>query len=154
MGKLVIQHQLINEENAKALVEICPFGAISYEGGKLDISSGCKMCKMCIRKGGGLVTYEEEVKSIDKSLWRGITVYADCTGGSIHRVTFELIGKAKELAVVTGHPVYVLAIGCDLQQCAKKLQHYGVDKVFRYDHPAFADFRIEPYTEAFFAARV
>ena len=150
MGKLVIQHQLINEENAKALVEICPFGAISYEGGKLDISSGCKMCKMCIRKGGGLVTYEEEVKSIDKSLWRGITVYADCTGGSIHRVTFELIGKAKELAVVTGHPVYVLAIGCDLQQCAKKLQHYGVDKVFLYDHPAFADFRIEPYTEAFF----
>lgn len=150
MGKLVIQHQLINEENAKTLVEICPFGAISYENGKLDISSGCKMCKMCVRKGGGLVTYEEEVKSIDKSLWRGIAVYVDCTGGSIHRVTFELIGKAKELAAVTGHPVYVLAIGCDLQQCAQKLQHYGVDKVFLYDHEAFKDFRIEPYTEAFF----
>ena len=150
MGKLVIQHQLINEENAKTLVDICPFGAISYENGKLDISSGCKMCKMCVRKGGGLVTYEEEVKSIDKSLWRGITVYADCTGGSIHRVTFELIGKAKELAAVTGHPVYVLAIGCDLQQCARRLQHYGVDKVFLYDHEAFKDFRIEPYTEAFF----
>ena len=40
MGKLVIQHNLINEENAKTLMELCPFGAISYENGKLDISSG------------------------------------------------------------------------------------------------------------------
>jgi len=149
MGKLVIQHQLINKENAKTLVDICPFGAISYDNGKLDISSGCKMCKMCVRKGGGLVEYEEEVKSIDKSLWRGVTVYADCTGGRIHRVTFELIGKAKELASVTGHPVYVLAVGHNLKDCAAKLQHYGVDKIFLYDHEAFADFRIEPYTEAF-----
>ena len=115
----------------------------------MDISSGCKMCKMCVRKGGGLVTFEEAVKAIDKSLWRGICVYADCTGGAIHRVTFELIGKAKELAAVTGHPVFVLAIGHKLESCAETLQHYGVDQIFLYDDPAFADFRIEPYTEAF-----
>jgi electron transfer flavoprotein alpha subunit len=43
----------------------------------------------------------------------------------------------------------VLAIGHELDACAEKLRYYGVDKVFLYDHPAFADFRIEPYTEAF-----
>ena len=149
MGKLVIQHNLVTPEKAEALVNLCPFNAISYENGKLDISSGCKMCKMCIRKGGGMVSFEEEVKAIDKSLWRGICVYADCTGGTIHRVTFELIGKARELAAVTGHPVFVLAIGHGLESCAKTLRHYGVDKIFLYDHPAFTDFRIEPYTEAF-----
>ena len=149
MGKLVIQHHLITPEKAETLINLCPFNAISYENGKLDISSGCKMCKMCVRKGGGLVTFEEEVKAIDKSLWRGICVYADCTGGTIHRVTFELIGKARELAAVTGHPVFVLAIGHNLAACAEKLRHYGVDKIFLYDDPAFADFRIEPYTAAF-----
>ena len=149
MGKLVIQHHLVTPEKAELLVSLCPFNAISYENGKLDISSGCKMCKMCVRKGGGLVTFEEDVKVIDKSLWRGICVYADCTGGTIHRVTFELIGKAKELAAVTGHPVFVLAIGHGLAGCAEKLRHYGVDKIFLYDDPAFADFRIEPYTAAF-----
>ena len=149
MGKLIVQHHLINDENAKMLTELCPFGAISYDNGRLDISSGCKMCKMCVRKGGGLVTFEEEVKAIDKSLWRGITVYADCSGGQIHRVTFELIGKAKELAQVTGHPVYVLAIGCSLHGCAETLQRYGVDRIYLYDDAAFRDFRIEPYTEAF-----
>ena len=149
MGKLVIQHNLINEENAKTLMELCPFGAISYENGKLDISSGCKMCKMCVRKGGGLVTFEEEVKSIDKSLWKGVCIYADCAEGQLHRVTLELCGKAKELAAVTGHPVYALLIGHNVADAAKKLLHYGVDKVFTYDHAEFADFRIEPYTAAF-----
>ena len=107
------------------------------------------MCKMCVRKGEGLVSFEEDVKEVDKAAWKGICVYADCTGGQIHRVTFELCGKAKELAAVTGHPVYALVIGHKVDGCARQLRHYGVDKVFVYDHPEFADFRIEPYTAAF-----
>ena len=149
MGKLVINHNLVTPEKAEALVSLCPFGAITYTDGKLDISSNCKMCKMCVRKGQGLVDFVEETKEIDKSAWKGICVYADCTGGNIHRVTFELCGKAKELAKVTSHPVYALVIGHNTGECARKLLHYGVDKVFVYDHPEFADFRIEPYTAAF-----
>ena len=149
MGKLVINHKLVTPEKAQALMEVCPFGAISYENGKLDISSGCKMCKMCVRKGQGLVDFVEDAKTVDKDLWKGICIYADCTGGTLHRVTFELCGKAKELAQVTGHPVYALLIGHNTADCAAKLRHYGVDKVFVYDHPDFADFRIEPYTAAF-----
>jgi electron transfer flavoprotein alpha subunit len=150
MGKLVINHNLVTPEKAQALVEICPFNAISFSDGKLDISSGCKMCKMCVRKGQGLVDFVEEAKEIDKSLWKGICVYADCSAGTIHRVTFELIGKAKELAAVTGHPVYALIIGNNTADCARQLLHYGLDKVFVYDHPEFKDFRIEPYTAAFY----
>ena len=149
MGKLVINHNLVTPEKAEALVSVCPFGAISYENGKLDISSACKVCKMCVRKGQGLVDFVEEKKEIDKSAWKGICVYADCSGGKIHRVTFELIGKAKELAAVTGHSVYALVIGHDTAACAEELRHYGVDKIFVYDHPEFSDFRIEPYTAAF-----
>ena len=149
MGKLMINHNLVTPEKAEALVSVCPFGAISYENGKLDISSACKVCKMCVRKGQGLVDFVEEKKEIDKSAWKGICVYADCSGGKIHRVTFELIGKAKELAAVTGHSVYALVIGHDTAACAEELRHNGVDKIFVYDHPEFSDFRIEPYTAAF-----
>jgi len=150
MGKLVINHHLVTPENAASLTDICPFGAISYTDGVLDISSGCKMCKMCVRKGNGLVDFVEETKEIDKSLWNGICVYADCSGGKIHRVTFELCGKAKALSTVTGHPVLALVIGYQVASCAETLLHYGVDRVFVYDHPELADFRIEPYTAAFY----
>ena len=149
MGKLKINQSLVTPEKAEALKAVCPFGAISYEDGTLNISSGCKLCKLCVKNGGGVVEFEEEKKEIDKSLWRGICVYADCADGNLHRVTLELCGKAKELAAVTGHPVYALLIGYQTESCAKQLLHYGVDKVFVYDHQAFKDFRIEPYTAAF-----
>jgi len=150
MGNLVIHPELITPARGAALVKLCPFNAISYGGGKLEISSACKMCKMCVRKGEGAVTFEEEtVAAVDKSLWRGVCVYADCAKGKLHRVTLELCGKAKELAAVTGHPVYAIIIGNGVRNAAKELLRYGVDKVFLYDDPAFADFRIEPYTAAF-----
>ena len=150
MGNLVINQNMVTVENAEKLIKICPFGAISYTDGKLDISSACKMCKMCVKKGEGVIEFKEEVKeTIDKSLWKGILVYVDHFGDKIHRVTYELIGKAKELAKVTGHPVYALVIGNNLGEGINKLLHYGVDKVFVYDNPEFEDFRIEPYTSAF-----
>jgi len=149
MGKLVVKEALVTPEKAAKLIELCPFGAISYEGEKLDISSACKMCKMCVRKGDGLVEFIEDIKEIDKSEWKGICVYADFSGGKLHPVTFELIGKAKELAEVTAHPVYALLIGEATDSAAEELLKYGVDKVFTYDHPELRDFRIEPYTAAF-----
>ena len=150
MGNLVINHNMVTAEKAENLVKICPFGAISYNDGKLDISSACKMCKMCVKKGEGVIEFKEEVKeTVDKSLWKGILVYVDHFGDKIHRVTYELIGKAKELAKVTGHPVYALVIGNNLGEGINKLLHYGVDKVFVYDNPEFEDFRVEPYTAAF-----
>ncbi|MBR7116796.1 MAG: electron transfer flavoprotein subunit alpha/FixB family protein [Clostridia bacterium] len=151
MGKLVINQSLVNASNAESITKLCPFGAISYENGALSISAACKMCKLCAKKSGGVVTYEEEaVAEIDKSLWRGILVYADCQGGTIHKVTLELCGKARELAKVTGHPVYALLIGENAAEQAKELLYYGVDKVFVYDDEAFRDFRIEPYAAAFY----
>lgn len=46
MGNLVINQNMITSDIAQELVQVCPFGAIGYDGEKLDISSACKMCKM------------------------------------------------------------------------------------------------------------
>ncbi|MBR6546092.1 MAG: electron transfer flavoprotein subunit alpha/FixB family protein, partial [Clostridia bacterium] len=150
MGKLQVNRSRLTPERAEAVVRICPFGAISYENESLEISSACKMCKLCVKKGDGIIDLvEDEVKSVDKSLWRGVAVYADCTDRKLHRVTLELCGKARELAAVTGHPVYAVLIGHGVAESAERLLHYGVDRVFVYDDPALADFRVEPYTAAF-----
>ena len=150
MGSLIVNQNMVTSDVAENLKKLCPFGAISYSGEKIEISSACKMCKLCVKKGGGVIEFrEDETPEIDKNLWRGICVYADISGGNIHRVTYELCGKAKELARVTGHPVYTLAIGYQIEKKAQKLLYYGVDKVFVYDNPELENFRIEPYTAAF-----
>ena len=40
MGKLSIRHDLVTPEKAQELLELCPFGAISYEDGKLTLTAG------------------------------------------------------------------------------------------------------------------
>ncbi len=148
---LIIHHEKIDREAAEKIISVCPFGAISYNG-RLSISSACKMCKLCVKKGpAGAVTFEEDAPGslCDKSLWRGIAVFAEQRNGKVHPVSLELVGKARELSTVTGHPVYALLIGSGMDEAAKELLHYGVDKVFTYDDSRFENFVISPYAAAF-----
>ena len=147
---LKINQSLVNEEVAKKLIETCPFKAISYVDGKLDINAGCKLCKMCVRTSNGVITFEEDVvNSVNKDEYKGVCVYVDSDHGNIHPVSFELIGKALQLAKVINHPVYALLIGNNTDDNAKELLEYGVDKVFVYEHEKLKDFDMERYTNCF-----
>lgn len=149
---LVINHEKVNEQNAKELVKICPFSAISYNDGKLDINAACKLCKICVKKGpAGVIEFKEEEKKaeINKDEWCGITVFADHDDEKIHNVTLELIGKAKELAKVINHPVQAVLMGYNTEKFAETLISYGVDKVYVYDHENLKNFDLEIYANLF-----
>lgn len=151
MAKLVLHPEKIDDP--QVLVNICPFGAMELQDdGTLTINAACKMCRLCVRKGPkGAVTYEEDEPKpqIDKSKWKGIAVYVDHVDGNIHPVTYELIGKAREMAQISGEPVYALFLGENITDKAREILHYGVDEVHVYDMPQLARFNIEPYTAAF-----
>ena len=141
----------INQEKAadkEALAKLCPFGAIEVKGGKLEINAGCRMCRMCIKKGGGVFELvEDEAKpAVDKSAWRGVAVVAEIDAdGALHPVALELLGKARELAAKIDHPVTALVIGSGTEAAVEKLLAYGADEVHVYDDPELKHFRIEPY---------
>ncbi|NKF05776.1 electron transfer flavoprotein subunit alpha [Clostridium gasigenes] len=151
MGKLIVNKEKINSENINELIKICPFGAIEKINDTVQVSAACKMCKICVKKGpsGVMEFIEEEKPKINKDLWTGVAVYVDHVNGEIHPVTYELIGKAIELAKVIDHKVYAVFIGYDIKEKAEELLHYGVDEVIVYDEYELRDFRIEPYTAAF-----
>lgn len=110
--KLVINQEKVNHQTAEAVMKVCPFGGLEYIDGKLNFTAGCKNCGLCVKKGpNGLVTESIEKDStpkIDKNLWRGISVFIETDLDGVHPVSFELIGKAKELAEVIKHPVYAI----------------------------------------------
>lgn len=150
MAKLVIHQDKIPD--IREMLKICPFGAMEEQDGKLVINAGCKMCRLCVKKGPkGAVEYVEDVKQpqINKDEWKGIAVYVDHVDGVIHPVTYELLGKAKEMAQVTGQEVYALFMGYNIREKSQELLHYGTDKVFVYDYKELARFEIEPYTAVF-----
>jgi electron transfer flavoprotein alpha subunit len=149
MVKLIVHQDKI--ENVQELLKICPFGALEEKEGKVEISSDCKMCKICVKKGPkGAVEFVEVAESkIDKSEWKGIAVYVDHTEGDIHPVTYELIGKARELAQKIHQPVYALFMGRNITGKSHELLHYNVDEVYVYDDPALGRFKIEAYASVF-----
>ncbi len=150
MARLIIHQERISDQ--QELIKICPFGALEEQEGKVIVNAACKMCRLCVKKGPeGAVEYVEDVKKteINKDEWKGIAVYADHVDGAVHPVTYELIGKAKEMAAVTGQEVYVLFMGKDIRKKSEEILHYGADKVFLYDKEELARFKIEPYTAVF-----
>lgn len=148
MAKIVVNIEKI--EDIKSVLEICPFGAIEEVNGKVEIGAGCKMCKLCVKNGpkGAFEFIEEKKVSINKDEWKGITVYVDHHEGEIHPVTYELIGKAREMTAKINHPVYCVFVGHNIKDKCDTLLSYGVDEVFVYDDEEFKEFRIEPYTAA------
>lgn len=153
MKRLVVHQDKVDKAKAEALIELCPFGAFEYLNGVLSINAACKMCKLCVKKGPNgcveFVTEDENVPAIDKSAWKGVAVYVDHIDGEILPVTYELIGKARELAVTIDEPVYALMMGHNIKEKSKEIMHYGVDEICVYDEPELEHFKIEPYTAVF-----
>ncbi len=150
MAKLIINQSLVG--SIQDMINICPFGAMEEKDGRLTINSACKMCKICVKKGPkGAVEYVEDMgkETVDKSLWKGVAVYVDHIDGEVHPVTYELIGKARELADKINHPVYAIMMGSHIMEQCHELLHYNVDKVYVYDNEKLDRFKMEPYTAVF-----
>ena len=77
--------------------------------------------------------------------YKGLMVFAEQRGGRIHPVSYELLGKGKEIADRLGVELSSVLLGHQMEEEAKELIYYGADKVFLYDHPAFKDFDLLNY---------
>ncbi|MDB5098405.1 MAG: Electron transfer flavoprotein alpha/beta-subunit [Cyanobacteria bacterium RYN_339] len=71
----------------------------------------------------------------------GIWVVGEHHNGALEPITYELLGKAREL----GQPVSVLLVGNGVKALAAGLGDYGADKVLVADHPDFAAYGTDAY---------
>jgi electron transfer flavoprotein alpha subunit/NAD-dependent dihydropyrimidine dehydrogenase PreA subunit len=129
-------------------VAACPFGAITITDNKAEINNACRVCgacePICPVKA---ITIKKSVAPQNFADWRGILVYAEQRDGKVHPVSYELLGKGKELATTLGEPIYAVVIGSRLSKAADELIKRGADKVFVYDHPVLATYRDDPYSQ-------
>lgn len=80
---------------------------------------------------------------MSKDIW----VYADVNNGKIVKITYELLGKAAELAQKTGGSVVAVLLGHNVSALAGELAHYGANKVFVADNESLASYSSLPYTK-------
>ncbi len=77
-----------------------------------------------------------------------IWVYAEQEGGEINPATFELLGKAIELASPLDEKVGAVLVGKDIKELSKELIACGADKVYIAEHKLLENFLPVPYTKA------
>jgi len=77
-----------------------------------------------------------------------IWIYAEQEGGEINPASFELIGKATELAGQLNEKVGAVLVGKNVKGLAKELIAYGADKVYIAEHDLLENFLPVPYTKA------
>ena len=127
--------------------DLCPFGAIDMKDGRPELNAACKVCGICVKNcpEKAILKLETRVDSVDKSEWNDILVFAEVSGGRLHPVSLELIGKALELAKTVGYKVKAVLTGCKVTEFAEELGHYGVSETAVYDDEALSYFRADAY---------
>ena len=77
-----------------------------------------------------------------------VWIYAEQEGGEINPASFELLGKATELAGSLNEKVGAVLVGKGIKGLAQELIAYGADKVYVAEHELLADFLPVTYTKA------
>ena len=77
--------------------------------------------------------------------YKGVMVFAEQRAGKIHPISYELLGKGKEIADRLGVELSSVLLSHQMPEEVKELIYYGADKVFLYTHPAFSSFDVLNY---------
>ena len=83
-----------------------------------------------------------------KTKHEGVYIYAQQVDNKIDKISFELIGKAKDLAKDLKTEVTAILLGYKVKDLAEELGKYGADKVIVVDDKELEVYRTEPYTQA------
>lgn len=81
---------------------------------------------------------------------KGVFVFVQQVDNKITGVSFELIGKGKDLANDLGTEVTAVLLGSGIGNLADRLAEFGADKVIVVDDPALETYTTEPYTQALY----
>jgi electron transfer flavoprotein alpha subunit len=138
-------------DRCQICIAACPFAALYLEADRVQVGAACRLCRICLKKcpQGALILIDEARPAVNKDEWRGVLAFVEHHHGAIHPVTFELIGKAQQLAAEIKHPVQALLLGSGVGVAAQRLLQYGVDRVLVYDHPELRHYRADLYTDVF-----
>lgn len=81
----------------------------------------------------------------------GIFVYVECNEAKINECSFELLGKARELADALGTGVAALMLYSSDENLANSLIHAGANKVFLSRDDRFINYETELYCSQLFS---
>ena len=79
--------------------------------------------------------------------FKGVMVFAEQEDGKIHPVSYELLGKGRDIADKLGIELSCVLLGFQMKNEVNELIYHGADKIFLYDHPSLKNFDVIRYKQ-------
>lgn len=82
------------------------------------------------------------------SVYSGVWVFVEQTEGEAAKVSWELLGKGRELADILGVQLSAVVLGENVENLCTEAFQYGADLAYLIDAPVFRHYRTESYLKA------
>jgi electron transfer flavoprotein alpha subunit len=79
--------------------------------------------------------------------WQGVWIYVEQVDGQAHEVSWELLGKGRELANDLKVELSAFVLGHGIKHLADEAFKYGADKVYVIDNPVLKQYRTKAYLQ-------
>jgi electron transfer flavoprotein alpha subunit len=132
-------------------VKACPFDAIRIMDKKAIIDlQKCTLCGACKDACKFKAVILEKTPAVcvvpDIKDYKGIWVFIEQKNGKVQSVSYELLGKAQELAKKLNCQVSGVLIGHNMQDQLDEIIWHGADNIYLVEAPEIANFQDDPYT--------
>jgi electron transfer flavoprotein alpha subunit len=90
---------------------------------------------------------DEEAAALARllSAYRGVWVFVEQTEGEAAKVSWELLGKGRELADALGVPLSAVVLGENVEGLCAEAFAFGADQAYLMDAPVFKHYRTQSY---------
>ncbi len=124
-------------------VKACLFSGIRLDGKVPVLTEYCTGCGACVEvcRVGAIVSEGKPAPPPDLDSYRDIWIIAEQQDAGVHPVTFELLGKARELAQIRDCRVAAVLAGSGVGATAQDLIEAGADVVYAADAPFLYPYR-------------
>ncbi|MFX0034141.1 MAG: FAD-binding protein [Candidatus Hermodarchaeota archaeon] len=126
----------------------CPFGAITIVEKIAIIGDECTLCGACVDQCNveAIKIQRKKREEVDLSQFQDVWIIAETKDNRVRNVSFELLGKAKELATELKQKVCVVLIGDNVKIFAPEFSKRGANKIYIAEHEALKDYYTETYS--------
>ncbi|QWV96079.1 electron transfer flavoprotein subunit alpha [Geomonas nitrogeniifigens] len=129
-------------------VKVCPVQAIemAFTPEELRI-----LQELAASSAGAELSEEDaEEAALKKKLaaYSGVWVFVEQTEGEAAKVSWELLGKGKELAQARKCPLCAVVMGEGVEKLCDQAFGYGAEKVYLMDAPVLRHYRTEAYQKS------
>jgi electron transfer flavoprotein alpha subunit len=137
----------------KLCVINCPFGALTFENDRVQVTDLCTLCGACVNvcRKNAIKLERKQASQEELAKYSGVFIWIEteetAAGVEPRKVAFELLGKGRLLADKLGQSLVAVVIGDEKKMDVDALAHIGADRILLCRHTLLKEYSTDGYTQ-------